>query len=234
MASPGKIVLWWEPKSQTGREKEERKDLLHNCRVRWVCQEQRGKTENTQLIDLCTFAYWFLNIFLAQFDSFKLICVTKVSLSCVFIMTSHHIPDNRRVVLIKKKGYIFECELHKQLWGLFCPGFCLTGGRLPIIECTTFTVHHFIWVSGFWREEYLLTPKSWFEYGFERQYYWCQRMDPSCPRPKQYHWYKNINDIKSTLEYTEETKKLYSSRFIATFVFFIYLCPPLTSENQTL
>lgn len=198
MSSPGEIVLWWEPKSQTGREKEEGKDLLHDCRVRWVCQERRGKTENTQLIDLCTFAYWYLNpffVFLAQFDSFKWICVTKVSLSCVFIMTSHHIPDNRRRPPYYRMHYIY------------CPPFYLSVRFLKRgIPANTKVL---IWVA----------------YWYERQYNWCQRMYPSRPRPKQYNWYKNINDIKSTLEYTEETKNWFQVDLVQ-HVFFLYTCAP--------
>lgn len=186
-------------KEPDGEREEEGKDLLHDCRVRWVCQERRGKTENTQLIDLCTFAYWYLNpfFFLAQFDSFKWICVTKVSLSCVFIMTSHHIPDNRRRPPYYRMHYIY------------CPPFYLSVRFLKRgIPANTKVL---IWVA----------------YWYERQYDWCQRMYPSRPRPKQYNWYKNINDIKSTLEYTEETKNWFQVDLVQHLFFFIYLCPPL-------
>lgn len=88
MSSPGQNGSFFygeNQRSQTGREKEEgkdrgRADLLHSCRVGWICEEWREKKGNTHWRDLFTFAYLYqiqLFSFPAHLHRFRVHCFHK-------------------------------------------------------------------------------------------------------------------------------------------------------------
>lgn len=98
MSSPGQIGFFFffmvrtkEPDREGGRSR--RADLLHSCRVGWICEEWREKKWNTEQIDVCTFIS-------------KPYLFPPRSLLSLQLRFSHHVPDNRREVLIKMLMYL--------------------------------------------------------------------------------------------------------------------------------
>lgn len=72
------FFLWWEPESQTGRD--ERADLLHSCRVGWVCEKCSDTLDKFPHICICMSHVWMF----VQLIHFSFICTLYSYSAAVF------------------------------------------------------------------------------------------------------------------------------------------------------